>query len=111
VIAAAVFHSGVLGQNRPGAGAMFGYRTAPSAVLDRASRIAGVCAAHRLTLPPAAIALPSTHAAVTGAVLDMRLRGSGRMSAPLWRTYPLNCEVTFAPKGLLDGRVPILPNR
>lgn len=36
VIAAAVFHSGVLAQNRPGAGAMFGYRTAPSAVLDRA---------------------------------------------------------------------------
>jgi hypothetical protein len=35
VISAAVFHSGVLAQNRPGAGAMFGYRTAPSAVLDR----------------------------------------------------------------------------
>jgi D-threo-aldose 1-dehydrogenase len=63
VIAAAVFHSGVLAQNRPGAGAMFGYRTAPSAVLDRASRIAEVCAAHRLTLPPAAIAFLLTHPA------------------------------------------------
>jgi D-threo-aldose 1-dehydrogenase len=72
VIAAAVFHSGVLAQNRLGAGAMFGYRTAPSAVLDRASRIAEVCPAHRLTLPQAAIAFPLTHAAVTGVVLDMR---------------------------------------
>ena len=72
VIAAAVFHSGVLAQNRPEAGAMFGYRTAPSAVLDRASRIAEVCAAHRLTLPPAAIAFPLTHPALTGVVLDMR---------------------------------------
>jgi aryl-alcohol dehydrogenase-like predicted oxidoreductase len=51
---------------------MFGYRTAPSAVLDRASRIAEVLAAHRLTLPPAAIAFPLTHPAVTGVVLDMR---------------------------------------
>ena len=42
VIAAAVFHPGVLAQNRPGAGAMFGYRTGPSAVLDRANRIAEV---------------------------------------------------------------------
>jgi D-threo-aldose 1-dehydrogenase len=53
VIAAAVFRSGVL-------------------VLDRASRIAEVCPAHRLTLPQAAIAFPLTHAAVTGVVLDMR---------------------------------------
>ena len=39
VIAAAVFHSGVLAQNRPGAGAMVGYRTAPAAVLDPVNRM------------------------------------------------------------------------
>src|SRR5919107_1157935 len=72
VIAAAVFHSGVLAQNRPGAGAMFGYRTAPAAVLDLAYRIAEVCAAHGVTLPQAAMAFPLTHPAIAGVVVGMR---------------------------------------
>jgi hypothetical protein len=39
---------------------MLGYRTAPSVVLDRANRIAEVCAAARVTLPQAARAFPFT---------------------------------------------------
>src|SRR5215203_4239944 len=72
VIAAAVFHSGVLAQLRPGPGAMFGYQTASPAVLDKANRMAEICAGHSVALPQAAMAFPLTHPAVAGVVLGMR---------------------------------------
>ena len=61
IVAAAVFNSGVLAQRRPGPGAMYGYDHASPAVLQRANRIADVCAAHGVTLPQAAMAFPRTH--------------------------------------------------
>src|SRR5688572_25880014 len=50
VVAAAVFNSGVLAQPRPAVGATFEYQAAPTAVLERANRIADVCAEHDVTL-------------------------------------------------------------
>ena len=108
VIAAAVFHSGVLAQNRLGAGAMFGYRTAPSAVLDRANRIAEVCAAHTVTLPQAAMAFPLTHSAVTGVVLGMRSAAEVRQNVSFFAAaVPAQRWSDLCAEGLLDERVPI----
>jgi D-threo-aldose 1-dehydrogenase len=108
VIAAAVFHSGVLAQLQPGPGAMFGYQTASSAVLDKANRIARMCAVHGVTLPQAAMAFPLTHPAVAGVVLGMRSAEEVRqnldffavgVSGQLWRD--------LCAEGLLDERVPV----
>ena len=108
VIAAAVFHSGVLAQLRPGPGAMFGYQTASPAVLDKANRIAEICAGHSVALPQAAMAFPLTHPAVAGVVLGMRSAEevlqdvdffTAGVPAQLWRDLRAD--------GLLDERVPV----
>jgi len=108
VIAAAVFHSGVLAQLRPGPGAMFGYQTASPAVLDKANRIAEICAGHSVALPQAAMAFPLTHPAVAGVVLGMRSAEevlqdvdffTAGVPAQLWRD--------LCADGLLDERIPV----
>ena len=107
VIAAAVFHSGVLAQNRPG-GAMVGYRTAPAAVLDPVNRIAEVCAAHGVTRPQAAMAFPLTHAAVTGVGLGMRSAAEVRQNVSSFAAaVPAQLWSDLCAEGLLDERVPI----
>jgi D-threo-aldose 1-dehydrogenase len=112
VIAAAVFHSGVLAESRPGAGAMFGYQTAPAAVLDRANRIAEVCAAHGVTLPQAAMAFPLTHPAVAGVVLGMRSAAEVRQNVNSFTAaVPARLWSDLCAEGLLDERVSNLPDR
>jgi D-threo-aldose 1-dehydrogenase len=108
VIAAAVFHSGVLAQARPVTGAMFGYQTASAAVLDRANRIAEVCAAHGVTLPQAAMAFPLTHPAVAGVVLGMRSAVEVRENVNSFAAgAPARLWSDLRAEGLLDERVPI----
>ena len=108
VIAAAVFHSGVLAQARPVPGAMFGYQTASAAVLDRANRIAEVCAAHGVTLPQAAMAFPLTHPAVAGVVLGMRSAEEVRENVNSFAAgVPAQLWSDLRGEGLLDERVPI----
>jgi len=67
VVAAGVFNSGILASPTPGR--TYNYADAPPELLDRAERIARVCAGHGVTLPEAAIALPGAHPAVTSVVL------------------------------------------
>jgi D-threo-aldose 1-dehydrogenase len=108
VIAAAVFHSGVLAQLQPGPGAMFGYQTASSAVLDRANRIAGMCAVHGVTLPQAAMAFPLTHPAVAGVVLGMRSAEEVRQNLDFFASgVPGQLWRDLCAEGLLDERVPV----
>jgi D-threo-aldose 1-dehydrogenase len=108
VIAAAVFHSGVLAQPQPVAGAMFGYQTASAAVLDRANRIAEVCAGHGVTLPQAAMAFPLTHPAVTCVVLGMRSAEEVRQNVSSFATaVPGQLWSDLCAEGLLDERVPM----
>lgn len=57
IVAAAVFNSGLLAE-APKLGAMYDYAPVPSEVLQRAVRIAEVCAAHGVELPTAALHYP-----------------------------------------------------
>jgi D-threo-aldose 1-dehydrogenase len=108
IIAAAVFHSGVLAQRRPVEGAMFGYQTASAAVLERANRIADICAAHGVTLPQAAMAFPLTHPAVAGVVVGMRSPGEVRQNVESFATaVPAQLWSELCAEGLLDERVPV----
>jgi D-threo-aldose 1-dehydrogenase len=67
VMAAGVFNSGILASETPGR--TYNYADAPPELVERATRIAEVCARHGVTLPEAAIALPAAHPAVASVVL------------------------------------------
>ncbi len=112
VVAAAVFHSGVLAQRQPAPGAMFGYRAASAAVLDRANRIAQICAMHGVTLPQAAMAFPLTHPAVVGVVLGMRSVEEVRQNAKFFAAgVPGQLWADLSAEGLLDARVAVTAQR
>jgi D-threo-aldose 1-dehydrogenase len=66
VIAVGVFNSGILATEEPAPGATYDYVPADQARLDRARRIAAVCADHGTSLPSAALHFPLTHPAVAG---------------------------------------------
>lgn len=93
VVAAGVYNSGVLASDRVAEGALYDYSAAPDALLERARRIAEVCARHGVTLPEAAVAHPRRHPAVVSVVLgartaaqvrDAAARYSARIPSALW---------------------------
>jgi D-threo-aldose 1-dehydrogenase len=72
VVAAAVYNSGLLSSEKVDRTAHYDYGTAPAAVVDRAARIAELCAAHGVSLPAAAVQYPLRHPAVVSVVTGMR---------------------------------------
>ena len=70
VLAAAPFNSGVLADPRPGA--TYWYRPAPPDILQRAQRIAAVCARHATPIATAALTFPLRHPAVHAVVVGAR---------------------------------------
>ena len=73
VVAAGVLNSGLLVENYPSSGSRYEYGPVPPAVLEKARRIAAVCARLEIDLPTAAMQYPLTVPGVTSIVL-----GSGR---------------------------------
>ena len=93
VVAAAVFNTGVLASPRPGPGARYEYKDVPADVLERASRIAAVCAEYDVTLPVAALQwplrVPPVVAVVVGAAEPRHVRENAErvraaVPADLW---------------------------
>lgn len=74
VVIAGVYNSGLLAGDRPPADATYNYQQAPADLIDRARRIAGICEAHGVTLPAAALAYVRAHPAVTATVVGLRSR-------------------------------------
>lgn len=72
VVAAAVYNSGLLGSDRPAAGAKFDYGDASPELVARANAVADVCERHGVTLPEAAVAFALRHPAVVSVVLGTR---------------------------------------
>jgi D-threo-aldose 1-dehydrogenase len=69
VIAAAVFNSGILATDDPGAGGLFDYGPADRAIVERAQAIARVAHRHGSTLPELAVQFSLRHPAVAAVVL------------------------------------------
>jgi D-threo-aldose 1-dehydrogenase len=69
VLVGGVFNSGVLATAEPRPGATYDYAPGPVELVERAHRIAAVCARHGVTLPQAALAFPSGHPAVASIVI------------------------------------------
>ncbi|MDI5976969.1 aldo/keto reductase [Amycolatopsis magusensis] len=100
VVAAGVFNGGILATPTPGA--MYDYAEAPAELVERAARIAEVCAHHDVELPQAAIALPAGHPAVAAVVLGAHT--PSQVSANLARArrpVPASVWPDLADSGLL----------
>lgn len=87
VVAAGVFNSGLLAQHRPSLDAMYNYGKAPSDLVERANRIAGICARYGATLPAAAMHFPLAHPAVASVVVGVRDGGEMRQNAALYARH------------------------
>ncbi|WFE29452.1 aldo/keto reductase [Solwaraspora sp. WMMD791] len=74
VVVAGVYNSGLLSREWPPDDAFHDYRPAAPEVIDRARRIASICAAYGVTLPQAALAFVRSHPAVVSTVVGMRDR-------------------------------------
>ena len=70
VVVGGVFNSGLLADPRPGA--TFDYAPAAPQLVDRALRLAEVCARHGTPLRAAALAFPFGHPAVTSVLVGAR---------------------------------------
>jgi D-threo-aldose 1-dehydrogenase len=107
VLAAGLFNSGLLARQEVPDDATYDYRTAPAAMVDRARRIAAICARHGTTLPAAALWFPFGHSAVTGALIGARSEAEIHANVAAFETPPpaeLWAELRDA--GLLDVGVP-----
>jgi D-threo-aldose 1-dehydrogenase len=107
VVAAGVFNSGILASPVPGG--TYNYDAAPADLVDRARRIADVCARFGVELPAAAIALPAVHPAVRSVVLGASsvaqveanaARAAADVPAALW--------TALVDEGLLRPDTPVL---
>lgn len=67
VVAGGVFNAGILATAEPGA--IYDYAAAPAELVEKARRIAEICALHGVELPEAALALPASHPAVVSVVV------------------------------------------
>lgn len=67
VVIGGPFNSGILATG-PVEGAWYDYGPAPAHILERAERIAGICAAHDAPLPAAALRFPLLHPAVCSVI-------------------------------------------
>jgi D-threo-aldose 1-dehydrogenase len=70
IIAAGVFNSGVLADPKPSA--RFNYRQAAPELIEKAQRIAAVCARHGVPLKTAAVQFPSAHPSVPTVLIGSR---------------------------------------
>jgi D-threo-aldose 1-dehydrogenase len=72
VIAVGVLNSGILSTPHPAGGATYNYAPAPQPIIEKASRIARVCARHGTTLRQAALAFPLGCSAVVNVTVGMQ---------------------------------------
>jgi D-threo-aldose 1-dehydrogenase len=107
VVIAGLFNSGLLARHDVPDGATHDYRVAPPELIDRARRIAEVCARHGTTLPAAALWFPFGHPAVTGAVVGARTEAEILANvAALTKPLPTELWADLREEGLLAPDAP-----
>ena len=107
VLLAGVFNSGILATGSV-AGAMYNYRPAPQAVLERVRRIETVCRSHGVPLSHAALrfplAHPAVHSLVLGAVTPEEVaRNVAALAAPI----PPSPWSDLKAEGLIAAHAPV----
>jgi D-threo-aldose 1-dehydrogenase len=105
VVVGGVFNSGLLADPRPGA--TFDYAPAAPELVDRAVRLAEVCASHGVPLRAAALAFPFGHPAVTSVLVGARSAGEVEEAVACFeRPVPDGLWAELVAAGLLPDHVP-----
>ena len=108
VVAAGVFNSGILAQDRPDPSAHYDYQAVGPAVLSRARRIAEVCARHGVPLPAAALAFVAAHPAVRTLCVGARSAEHVRHDIALFGCdVPSDLWAELRAIGLIDPAAPV----
>jgi D-threo-aldose 1-dehydrogenase len=108
VVAAGVFNSGLLAENRPQGGTTYDYQPAPPHLLARVNRIADVCESHGVPLPAAAAQFPLHHPAVATVCLGARSAAQVTRNAGLFTTgIPGSLWSDLVSAGLLRDATPV----
>jgi D-threo-aldose 1-dehydrogenase len=106
VVVGGVFNSGLLADPRPGA--TFDYAPAPPELVERAARLAEVCARHATPLRAAALAFPFGHPAVTSVLVGARSAAEVSDAVACFeRPVPDELWAELVATGLLPSDVPI----
>jgi len=106
VFVGGVFNSGLLAGPQPGA--TYDYAPAPRAMVERAGRLADVCARYDTPLAAAAAQFPLGHPAVTSVVVGVRSVAELAMDLDLLRRpIPSQLWSDLRDEGLLDPHVPV----
>jgi D-threo-aldose 1-dehydrogenase len=105
VVVGGVFNSGLLADPRPGA--TFDYAPAPPELVERAARLAAVCARHGVPLRAAALAFAFGHPAVTSVLVGAR-SAAEVADAVAMHALPVPAELwaELVADGLLPRHVP-----
>lgn len=85
VVAVGIFNSGIL-VKPPEAGGNYDYGAAPVEIIEKARRIATVCASAGATMPAAAVHFPLAHPAVKAVVVGMSRPGAAKQNFDWYRT-------------------------
>jgi D-threo-aldose 1-dehydrogenase len=107
VVAAAVFNTGIMSRPDVGNDARYNFTRAPAEQIDRARRLAEVCARHDVALPQAAIRFPLGHPAVRAVVVGAR-NAEQMTGCARWIKAPVPAELweELRSEGLLGKDVP-----
>ncbi|MFH8408273.1 aldo/keto reductase [Streptomyces sp. NPDC018019] len=106
VVVGGVYNSGLLADPAPGA--PYDYAPAPAALVERARRLASVCAEFGVPLKAAALRFPFGHPAVAGVLVGAASPEEARENAGLF-TYDIPDALWHAltERGLLDPDLPL----
>jgi D-threo-aldose 1-dehydrogenase len=104
ILAAGIFNSGLLARARIPVNPMYNYEPAPVELVQRAQRIAAVCAEHGVTLPQAAVQFVLRHPAVASVVLGVKSAEQAVGNAELFaKPVPEGLWDDLHAEGLLDA--------
>ncbi|MEA5363986.1 aldo/keto reductase [Amycolatopsis sp., V23-08] len=106
VVVGGAFNGGILATAEPGS--VYDYAEAPAELVERASRIAKICAKHGVELPEAALAMPMAHPAVASVVVGAHDPGQVSVNARRARAVvPPQLWTELVDAGLLRADVVI----
>lgn len=106
VLAAGVMNTGLLAEPRPGA--RYDYGAAPPAMIERAQRLASICARHGVALRDAAIQFPFAHPAITSLVTGVRsIQHLEEYPAAMATSVPDGLWADLKEEGLIRSDAPV----
>jgi D-threo-aldose 1-dehydrogenase len=106
VLAGGAMNSGILAHPTPGG--RFDYQPAPPAIVERARRLAAICARHGVPLRAAAVQFPLAHPAIRSLIAGVR-RIDHLDEYPELMAHPIPADLwsEFRAEGLIDPAAPV----